>query len=311
MSSSAVPTASSNGVGMPDGTPPSRRGAELAHDTGLAADPLERIFALGERATRIGIVIGVIGAIALHVFAGVRVARTLFDINAYALQVLDHVRSAIRAEFDVDLDEPPPPPPEPEPPPPEPEPEPAPAKVANVPPPPAEAAPPPPEPPPPAEAANVLTDPDAPVDLTGEGIVVGNSDRFAGGVTSSTGTSKVAVRDTRATPGATGSPTTVAPKVAGPPPVDRSRRARPLKTQWDCPFPKDADADGIDTAKVPVSVTVGPDGRPISATVVRDPGSGFGRNAQRCALAERYEPALDASGKPITQTQVFSITFIR
>jgi outer membrane biosynthesis protein TonB len=197
------------------------------------ADPLERIFALGERATRIGVVFGLTGAVALHAAAGVKAARTLFDINEYAILVHEHVRATLRLEYNVELDEPPPPPP-PEPEPPPPEPEPAPKLQAAAAPPPETAAPPPPEPPPPAEAANVLTDPDAPLDLTGEGFVTGTAERFAGRITSRDGTSKVAIRDTRSAPGATGQPTSAAYKPApAAPAVDLSKRAKPLKVQWD------------------------------------------------------------------------------
>ena len=275
---------------------------------GYSADPLERIFALGERATRIGIAIGIVGAIALHVMAGYRIARTLWDINEYASAVYDHVRAELRSKFDFEMDQPPPPPPpEPEPPPPEPEPEPK-AKLA-APPPEAE---PPPEPPPPAQAANVLTDPNEAVDLTGNGMVVGNAETYAGGVTTKTGTSKVAVRDTRATPGATGNPAQTTPKVAAAvSAVDRSRPPEPLEKRWDCGFPKEADADGIDNAVVQVAVTIGMDGKPVSANVLKDPGSGFGRLAQRCALGKGYAPGWDSAGKPIPSTRIFSIRFYR
>ena len=53
-----------------------------------------------------------------------------------------------------------------------------------------------PPPPPPAQAAKVLTQepkPDEPVDLTGNTIVQGNADTYAGGFTTANGTSSAAV----------------------------------------------------------------------------------------------------------------------
>jgi hypothetical protein len=61
-----------------------------------------------------------------------------------------------------------------------------------------------------------------------------------------------------------------------------------------------------------VSITVGPDGRAKSAVVSQDPGSGFGRQARTCALRDgRFEPGLDASGKPITKTVTLRFRFTR
>jgi protein TonB len=70
----------------------------------------------------------------------------------------------------------------------------------------------------------------------------------------------------------------------------------------DCPFPPQADMAQVDRAVVDVTVTVDPTGRPTSASVVSDPGYGFGPQARRCALGMRYEPALGPSGDPIIGT---------
>jgi protein TonB len=34
--------------------------------------------------------------------------------------------------------------------------------------------------------------------------------------------------------------------------------------------------------------------------VLQDPGHGFGREAKRCAMRERFEPGLDRDGRPIS-----------
>jgi hypothetical protein len=152
-------------------------------------------------------------------------------------------------------------------------------------------------------------DPDAPLDLTGEGFVQGNADSYAGGVTSSTGTMKTAVRDVRAAPTGVG---TSAPPGPVAPTVDRSSPPKPLSGSWDhCGFPAEADVEQVNYARATITVTVGADGQARSASVLRDPGYGFGVLAQRCALRERFQPARDRDGSPIAATQVITITFRR
>src|SRR5262249_50071277 len=150
-----------------------------------------------------------------------------------------------------------PPPPPPTPTTPEPEPE-----VPKEAPPPKAAAPQPATPPAAAQAGKVLTadpDPDEPVDLTGNGFVQGTGDTFAGGVTSSDGTSHTAVRDL----GAAGSAEAVVGEKPGPkaPTADLSRKAKPLSTGWDhCGFPAEADIEQINNATVTLVVTVDAEG---------------------------------------------------
>jgi protein TonB len=160
-------------------------------------------------------------------------------------------------------------------------------------------------PPAPAQAAKVLTqepDPNEPVDLTGNTIVQGNADAYAGGFTSANGTNGNAVRAMAAP---TGVPTGTGPlrpaPVSGP---DRARRAsvNASDTEWNCPFPAEANADQIDDARVPIQVDVRTDGTPVAVRVLRDPGHGFGRAAQRCAMSKRFLPALDHDGSPIAGT---------
>jgi protein TonB len=48
-----------------------------------------------------------------------------------------------------------------------------------------------------------------------------------------------------------------------------------------------------------VRVRVRADGTAESASVIRDPGMGFGEAAVGCSLRERYEPARDRAGVAI------------
>jgi protein TonB len=197
---------------------------------------------------------------------------------------------------------------EPEPPPPEPEPkaeEPAPVPE-KAPPPVAKAEPPPAA----AQAGQVLTakaDPNEPIDLTGMTFVTGTGDTYAGGVTASNGTSKDAVHDRNAsTKGVVGG-------TGAAPVVDRSAPASlASSTQWQCPFPEEADIEQINYARVTVTVSVQVDGRAKSVQVIKDPGFGFANAARVCALRQAYRPALDRDGKPIAQTLgPMNITFQR
>jgi protein TonB len=273
---------------------------------GLVGDPLAPIFSLGKREVRVGLIVGILGALFLHGAVAAKAAMTLGDLQAFVVLVRADIRDRLESQVDVDLSEPPPPPPVPEP---EPEPE--------APPPPVAAAPKDALPPPPAaaEAGKVLTadpDPNDPVDLTGDGFVTGNGDRFAGGVTASNGTSKDAVRDLRAQPEGVGKapPGPVATVVTGP---DLSRPAAPMGGSWnDCEFPAEADIEGVDSAVVQLTVTVGPNGRAKAVTVLRDPGNGFGQSARNCAFRKQFNAALDRSGTAITMsTAPFTVRFTR
>jgi len=201
-------------------------------------------------------------------------------------------------------DAPPPPPPIVEP---ENKPEPAPARLA-----PHEAPPPPAAP---AQAAKVLaaeSKPDEPLDLTGNTIVTGNADSFAGGFTAGNGTNPNAVHTA---PSPSGVPTgTAIPQMAAPPPPgpDRSRAASLSGgTQWSCPFPPEADTAQIDEAFVSLKVDVRADGTPTAVSVLQDPGNGFGREARRCAMNKRYQTALDHDGTPIDGTWRARVHFSR
>ncbi|MGD0526175.1 MAG: energy transducer TonB [Polyangiaceae bacterium] len=186
-------------------------------------------------------------------------------------------------------------------------PEPVPARVT-----PHEAPPPPPSP---AQAAKVLTaepKPDEPLDLTGNTIVTGNADTFAGGFTASNGTNPNAVHtmpSQAGVSGGTGKPQAAAPAPAGP---DRSRGASLSGgSQWSCPFPSEADTAQIDEAFVSLQVDVQPDGTPTAVRITQDPGNGFGREARRCAMNKHYQSALDHDGTPISGTWKARVHFSR
>jgi outer membrane biosynthesis protein TonB len=270
-------------------------------------DPLGPVLSLGEGAVRVGAILGLLGALLLHGAAGVRAAANLFDVESFAAAVSQYVKNNLQLQIDIDTTPPPPPPPPPEPPPPEPEPEKAP------PPPPPAANEPPPPPPAPAEAGKVLTsdpDPDAPVDLTGDGFVTGNGE-FRGGITSSSGTAKTAVRNVAATPTGVPGGTGTAPAPPKAPEKDLSQAAMPIGTSWsDCGFPAEAQLDGIEYGVVKLVVTVNPDGRAKSVTILSDPGSGFGNHARQCAMRRTFKPALDKSGQAVvSSTPPFTVKF--
>ncbi|HYO95496.1 MAG TPA: energy transducer TonB [Polyangiaceae bacterium] len=274
-------------------------------------DPLAPILALGHRQLRVGATLGLVGALILHAAPAVQAARSFSDVRGFATHVRELVQQRLLSEVDLETVAPPPPPPEPEPPPP---PEAPPAAPEAPPPKPVAAAP---EPPPaPAQASNLLTsepDPDAPVDLTDEGFVTGTSDRYAGGVTSSKGTSQTAVRDLNAAPGGVPGGTGKVPAPPGPAsPLARPAQPDSSRNWKDCGFPAEADIEGINNAVVTLVVTVGPDGRAKAVSVVKDPGYGFGKLARQCALRKPYIVGLDNGGRPVTKTTVpFPVRFTR
>jgi protein TonB len=238
-------------------------------------------------------------ALMLGLTVGVRIIGKLIDLT-------DSATPPRMAPQEIEIEEPPPPPPPP--------PEPAEAKPEPAPAPPPRAiheAPPPP--PAPAQAGKVLTqepDPNEPVDLTGNTIVSGNSDSYAGGVTAANGTSPTAVRaltSPNGVPGGTGTPKAAAAPV-GP---DRSRHASTANHEWDCPFPPEAETAQINETYVGLQIDVRADGSPAGVRVLRDPGNGFGRQARGCAMSRRYETALDREGHAIAETIRINVHFER
>jgi protein TonB len=272
-------------------------------------EPFARVLGLDRRA-RFALLVAIAVALGAHGSAGARALQSLPYLTELARAVRMDLRERLKSEVDIEVAPPPPPP---TPPPPEPEPEPE----KEPPPPPPKADQPPSAPPPPAaEAGKVLTaeaDPDEPVDLTGDGFVTGTGERFAGGVTASTGTNKKASRSPQAAATGTGTPSRLP---AGPAvgPKDLSRPASVTASgDWnDCGFPPEADQEGVNFGKVTLAVTVRADGRARSVAVIKDPGYGFGAVAQRCAMRKSYQTALNREGQSIEQTTApFTVRFTR
>ncbi|HEY5958531.1 MAG TPA: hypothetical protein VIV60_18340 [Polyangiaceae bacterium] len=273
-----------------------------------AYDPLARIFSLMERERRVGLSIGLAGALIVHGAGAAHGYSALLDMGAFAAAVRSAVSDDVRATVAVEVNKPPPPPPAPVPEPEKPQPQiRAPSTPQNQ---------PQEKPPAPAQAAKVLTadpDPSEPLDLTDQGFVSGEGEHFAGGVTSATGTSKTAVRDLNAKPGGVVGGKGTGPVVPAAPKEDLSRPASPASRDWgDCGFPAEADVEQIDYMRLSIVVTVGTDGRAQSVTVLKDPGYGFGNQARQCALRKTYNVGYNADGKAIvTTTPPFIVTFRR
>ncbi len=261
-----------------------------------ARDPMKAVLTLGQVEGMGGWMAASMGMLLI----------ALWGLLLWTRRIDDEIHTRLVGVYDVELkDETPPPPPPPEPEEkPEPVARPTPPKAAETPPPPAAA----------AQAGKVLTadpDPNAPVDLTNT-IITGNADAFAGGTTMSNGTSGTAVRGDVVSPkGVPGGKGTVAqdnPVQAGP---DRSRAVGLVNQDWHCPFPPEADTDQIDEARVELEISVSADGAPVKVRILSDPGHGFGREASRFAMRERYKPALDHDGNPIPGVKRVSVHFSR
>ena len=276
-----------------------------------SVDPFRPVLELGRRHARGGMLFGLAGALFLHGGATARAFASMIDMAAFAGVVQSRIEERFRTTYDIELDEPPPPPP-----PPEPEPAPEPEKPPEVAkpeaPPQAKQADPVEPPPEAAQAGKVLTsepDPNEPVDLTDQGFVTGDGQRYAGGTTATRGTATNAVHNPAAVAG--GAPTGRG-TVPAPPSRDLSRAALPVNTNWNCGFPAEADMEQINSAVVRIVVTVSPEGRAKSVQVMQDPGYGFGALARQCALRMRFNPGYDALGKPVTKTTPpFTVRFNR
>jgi protein TonB len=238
--------------------------------------------------------LGVSASLGVHVLAFVHMSHARASVKPAAPPVV----------IEVDTAPPPPAPPPPEPAPLEPasaEPAAAPARAARA--APASAAP-------PAEAGKVLAAAaDAPgvADFT---MVQGAGATYVGGITTSTGTSR--------TEGGAHVAAAAAPfggggggGGAGRGGPDRSRKARPVGSDWDCSslFPAGATTDN---ATVVIVARVREGGQPESVNVVSDPGQGFGAAARACAMRQRYAAAEDQDGRPVVgMTAPFRVRFTR
>ncbi len=160
-----------------------------------------------------------------------------------------------------------------------------------------------------AKAAQILArDPSNDVlDFSDNVFNVGTNERYSGGATRSDGTNDKAVTAPKVE--ATGNPQPVAPQVVA---VDLSRTATLAGSgEWRCPFPPEADADQVDDASAIIEVIVGDSGKAQRATILQDPGHGFGREARACAMREAYVPALDREGKAVASSKKFRVKFER
>lgn len=278
----------------------------LALSEGGAAlydDPMSKVLGLDSQTSGPVAWLGYyLGAIAL--FLGLMVAARVGALLIASMNPPAPIELSVPQEIEVMKDEAPPPPPAPEP---------AETKPEEAPPPPAvkavHEAPPPPAAP--AQAARVLAqepDPNEPVDLTGNTIVQGNADTYAGGTTAANGTNTRAVRNVT---GPAGVPGGTGPVQAKPPPAACARAASVGGTEWNAPFPPEADTAQIDEAYVTLQIDVRPDGTASAVRVLTDPGNGFGREARRYALAQHYPSAIDNDCQPTTGTVKFRVHFSR
>ncbi len=275
-------------------------GASFATAGGVAYydDPMSRVFGLDAKTSGLRAWFGYTsGSTAL-----LGLLMAFASVLAWTRALHAHEEAASAAEFDVQKEEAPPPPPPEEPKSEAPPEAPPPRAVPRDLPPPAPA---------PAQAAKVLTqepDPNEPVDLTANTIVQGNAEAYAGGFTASNGKNANAVRALPSPTGVVGGTGPV--QAAGP---DRSRTASlGGGSEWSCPFPPEADTSQMDEAYVTLQVDVRADGSAAAVRVVKDPGSGFGREARRCALARHYATALDHDGNSIPgATKAFRVHFSR
>lgn len=154
------------------------------------------------------------------------------------------------------------------------------------------------------------SDPNEPLDLTGDGFIVGGASTSRGGRMSPGGASARTVRvvETPATT-ATPRPTRADNAKAAP---DRSRIPSIVDgTTWNCPFPAEADSDHIDAAISTIRASIDAGGNVKAVEIVTDPGHGFGREARECALHKRWAPALDRSGQALAGTVTIRVRFDR
>jgi protein TonB len=262
----------------------------------LYDDPMSKVLGLDARTSTVRAWFGFTSGSTLLLVGMMAFA----SVVAWYHSVHDRLAASVPEEIDV-IKEDAPPPPQPDP---EVKPEPAVAPPQR----PREVAP----PPPPAQAAKVLTqepDPNEPVDLTGNTIVQGTAEAYAGGFTSPNGTNGKAVRELAVgVPGGTG-PSLSSPHRTGP---DLARPASVGNTDWNrCPFPTEADTAQIDDAFVTLRIDIRADGTPATVRVMSDPGNGFGREARQYAMRQIYAPARDHDGTPIAGTTTVKVHFSR
>ncbi|MBS2013006.1 MAG: energy transducer TonB [Deltaproteobacteria bacterium] len=300
--------------GKVNGRAASKAPAKAARRTALGPtrDPLANVLGIGPRIPVAVMVGAAVLAVSLHATAAVGAVQVavLRAFASWARDIRANVALQLGQTYEVEVAKEKPPEPPPEPPKEEPKDE-TPKPLVKEPP----KDEPKPEPPAAADAQKVLMQEpakDEPLDLTGNTFLNGNADTNIGGQTQIGGKATTATYNPAAAatgvPGGTGTaPAPPAPK------VDRSRQAKikNLANLERCPFPSEADAEQIDEAAVTIEVKVTVDGRAENVTVVQDPGHGFGREAKRCALREKYDPALNVDGSPVAGSYRVRFRFSR
>ena len=142
----------------------------------------------------------------------------------------------------------------------------------------------------PSQAGQLAAAAPEPADFTGMAFIVGSGTSYAGGTTTSSGTSRKAAIGP------------VAPEPPKSAPASARSQARPVsldQSAWNCPWPAEADAEQVNEQTVVLRATIGADGRAEHVDVLSDPGSGFGTAARLCAQRTRFEAARNAAGQPI------------
>jgi periplasmic protein TonB len=248
---------------------------------------VDAVFRRPDTGAHLRLVVSVVAAILLYGAVGLWLVLSEPPLSGWGAEIALRVHELLSHEQSVDLEPPKPPEPPPQqlPPPQQPPPEVARVRlphqrVSSA-------------PPPPAQAGRVVAQepqPNAPVDLTGNTFVTGTGKAYAGGVTASSGTNTTPVYTRDVNPNAT-------PHVQRTP--DRSSTVALKNPDWTCPWPAEADAEQIDHQIAVVRVVVDVDGTALSATIINDPGHGFGKAALECARRERFIAARDRDGHSI------------
>ncbi len=160
-----------------------------------------------------------------------------------------------------------------------------------------------------AQAAPIVTrpnDPSEPVDLTN--FVTGTATAFAGGTTASSGTSKTPISSAGDSAGDSKSkrPTggVSAEDLSSPPSATGD-------TNWNCPFPLEADVERIRNATATIRVSVNAADTLVRVDIVHDPGHGFGEAARGCAMGKSWRSARDREGKPSAGSVIVRVQFVR
>jgi protein TonB len=225
--------------------------------------------------------LGALTVLACYVGIFVAVSRFGRSAGPWSAEMAVRIHEAVAAETAVDVTPPPPPPP---PPPPSPEPKAESPRLARA------AHAPHARPAAPAQAGQLAAASPEPADFTGAAFVVGVGSTYAGGSTTSHGTSKTPARGIVA-PGGHGD--------GGASARSQARAVSLDQAAWNCPWPAEADAQQVNEQTVVLQAAVGVDGRVERVDVLADPGFGFGPAARLCALRTRFEPARAAAGQPI------------